>query len=459
MRKAQKPLNQDAVAAANRSVAQKYCPEPKPGDPNYGAFRKDWMDAYAGAGGAVLEMSKQENLEQIKKDRAAAKRPRANRGAVATCPLQDSDTSEPPKPLPPPPPPPPKQNPECPCKLTRLKIACSHDGRSARNNLLMVVADHALGDTISVTPEASGDCAQRLTVRADRMAGFPKTGASPSSFSLSGPTLASGRVFTLWNASPTSIFVSAEACGAALAPIKIDAYPGSKVAIKIDIKEMQEKYAGILAYLPIKTSGQRAPVRPLGAPKDKNWDPKKYGRSVSAEAQWKEDKGSNLAYCETALNGGFDPLIGTEASYPVYGVPVPPLVAKYVKFGIYLNIGLGLNFGATCTWAYWPHDDSTKWSAFKIELAGKLAIELAAELLVCSPDVIQTKASGKAEGVIKGWGEKEANKSVAVKAKGEINPLTVGLVFKLAWGLVEYERAWPIAPTIETDEFKHVFGE
>lgn len=176
-----------------------------------------------------------------------------------------------------------------------------------------------------------------------------------------------------------------------------------------------------------------------------------------AEAAWKEDKGSNLAYCEMALNGGFDPLFGTEAAFPVYGVPMPAFAAKYIKGGIYINISFASTFGANCAWAYWPDKHITQWAAFKMELAGKGSIELAAELLVGSPDVLNAKASGKSEVTIKGWGEKESAQHPAIKAKAEFTPLTVALVFKMAWGLCEYERSWPIFETIETDEISHVF--
>jgi hypothetical protein len=181
---------------------------------------------------------------------------------------------------------------------------------------------------------------------------------------------------------------------------------------------------------------------------------------LSAEAQWAEDGGSNLAYCEMSINGGLDPLIGVEASFPIYGIPVPPMVAKYVKAGIYLNVGISAAITASCAWAYWPHEDKTHWRSLKLEIKGGGTAELAAELLILSPDALQAKAAGKTEVTIKGWGEKESETQPAIKWAAEWKPLTVGVVFKLAWGLFESERSWPLFEPIktpDTDDYKYVF--
>ena len=457
MRRATRPLDQNANRTANEAVAKKYCPQPKPGDPEYGQFREDWMNAYVEAGGKTEQMSKEQVREQVAQDREAARKNQGQRGAVARCPVDDPGKGGGRgKPASPPPPPPAKKDPGCPCKLTGLDVTCEH-GRSARKNLLMVVADDRGSDAISVQPQASGDCSSLLEVRVDGARGFPKKGSGKSSFNFSGTALAGGNVFRLWNADPVTTFVSAEACTGATEPVKIVAYPSSKAAIKINITELREKYKGILAYLPINVGGARTPVKPLNAPKAPNWELKSFGRVLSAEAQWKEDKESNLAFCEMALNGGFDPLIGTAASYPIYGIPVSPTMARYIKCGIYLNVGLGISFGAACSWAYWPHEDAFHWAQLKVELAGKISLEIAAELLVASEDVLQIKASGKAEGSVKGWGEKSSGAYPALKAKAEVNPLTIGFTFTLAWGIVEYERSWPVFKTFETDEIKHEF--
>jgi len=457
MRRATRPLNQDANRAANEAVAEKYCPQPKPGDPNYGQFREDWMRAYVDAGGQTEEMTKEEVGQQVAKVREAAKKNVGQRGAVSRCPANEPGArSGGGKPAAPPPPPPAKKDPKCPCKLTGLQVTCEH-GRSERNLLLMIVADDGGSDTISVQPQASGDCSSLLEVRVDGARGFPKKGAGKSTFKFSGTTMAGGHVFSLWQAHPVSTFVTAEACDGMADPVTILAFPSSKLAIKININDLQEKYRGILAYLPINVGAARTPVKPLSAPKAPNWEPKRYASALSADAQWKEDKGSNLAFCEMSLNGGFDPLLGIQASYPVYGIPVTPTMARYIKCGIYLNVGLGVSFGAGCTWAYWPHDNTFRWAQFKIELAGKLTLEVAAELLVASEDVLQIKASGKVEGSVKGWGEKASGAYPAVKSKGEINPLTIGFTFTMAWGIVEYERSWPVFKTLEFEGLEHEF--
>ena len=471
MRRATRPLDPNANRTANDAVAKKYCPQPKPGDPEYGQFREDWMNAYAEAGGKTEQMSKGQVREQVAKDREAARKNQGQRGAVARCPVDDPGKGGGRgKPASPPPPPPAKKDPACSCKLTGLDVTCEH-GRSARNNLLMIVANdkrlpddtvqaEAIWDTISIQPQASGNCGSVLEVRVDGARGFPKKGSGRSSFDFRGTAMAGGNVFRLWNADPVTTFVSAEAGAGATEPVKIVAYPSSKAAIKINITDLREKYKGILAYLPINLGAAREPLKPLNAPKAPNWELKKFVQVLSAEAQWKEDEDTNLAFCEMALNGGFDPLIGTAASYPIYGIPVSPTMARYIKCGIYVNVGLGISLGAACSWAYWPHEDAFRWKQIKIELAGKISVEIAGEFLVASEDVAQIKAWGKAEGSIKGWGEKKASGAYpAVKGQAEVNPLTVGFTITLAWGIVEYERSWPVFKTFQTKEIGHDFND
>jgi hypothetical protein len=38
-----------------------------------------------------------------------------------------------------------------------------------------------------------------------------------------------------------------------------------------------------------------------------------------------------------------------------------------------------------------------------------------------------------------------------------INPLTIGFTFTMAWGIVEYERSWPVFKTLEFEGLEHEF--
>ena len=464
---ATRPLNAAARSKADAASAKAYSPKPKPGDPDYVAFRKFWMGSYAAAGGAIEEKPVKP-VQEVKQARAAGEAHAGRRGAVALCPGRHEDGRTEPAPSKlafgkpaaskPAPPPAAAEAQDCDCKLNGLTLACSH-GRKASGGLLMVVPDGVGVDTISVTPLASGPCASTLVVRADGQPGYPKKGTAPSSFGADAADLDSSWVFSLKSVAPTSIFVSAEAGGGGTQIVRVDAYPSKKASLKIEVSGLIEKYKNILACLPIEMGGKRQPMRKMSAAKGKNWESKEQAESISAEVQWVEDKGSHRAYCEMSLNGSLDPVLAFGASYPLLGVPVPPVLSKHIKAGIYLNVDFSASVSTACAWAFWPEANETRWNSFKVEAKGAGSAELAAELLVCSPDVLQCKAAGKTELSIKGWGEKEGGEHPAVVSILEFKPLTVAVVVRFFWDLVEVEHSWQIFKSITSHEAKHVFGE
>jgi hypothetical protein len=405
------------------------------------------MDAYSEAGGSYRQASPREVKQQIREDRKAAERLQGSRGIVTSCPDQP--------PAKPSPPPAPEPDSKCPCKVTAVKVSCCHEGRSAKDNLLMVVPSHGGGDDITVAVTASGNCSSELVVRADGQQGYPRKGAGSSGFKVRGPLNGGGGTFSLWDAKPDTIYVSAEACGTSLETIRVEAYPSNKVLLKIDAKSLREKCNGILAYLPINSSEPRERIRPIS--KDEKLGQKPGFLSeveLTAESEWKEDKNSHLAFCESSLIGEVS-WKHVFPCYPLWGVPVPPQLQRYLKAGIYVQIEVSASVESKCSWAYWPHEDSTKWHAVHGGGTGKGSVELAAELLLLSEDIVQAKASGRAEVAFKALAETgKHHKSPVIKGKFEISPLTAAVAFKLAWGLIEYERSWSIFDARETDLFK-----
>jgi hypothetical protein len=444
MRVATRPLDPQAVAKANATTAEAFPVKPRPGDPDYGQFRKTWMDAYADAGGGYESREPKDIVRSAEADAKGRDTVAggAGRDVIAHCPGGASR----------PPPPPPADTSGCSCKVSMLNVVCSHDGRSASNGLLMVVAENVLGDKITVTPTCSGACEGKLTVRAAGKSGFPVKDSAPHTFRTSGKPPDGRDVFDLHRIPPVNTTVSAEACGRQAKSVKVQAYPSQKLAVKLDLKGLIEDYRGILAYLPINISAERKPLKPLTAPKEDNWEPK-WGASIGAEAQWKEDKGSHRAFCEHALTGGLDPLIGVAASFPVPGaaLPVPPRIREYIRAGIYLNVSLGISLGANCAWSYWPDTDQSDWAGLTIELKGAGSFEVAAELAAFSPDVIEGKVAGKATIDVKGAGEKGAGNAPMLVGEAAFQPLTVTVVCKMAWGLIETERSWEITSQIKTE--------
>jgi len=444
MRVAVKPLDDGAVAAANADNAAKYSPKPMPGDADYGAFRKDWMDSYVANGGAIEEVPAE--TQKTRAEETVAKKPDSQAGAVTQC--EGSSPKAPP---------PPKKADNCPCTLSGIDVICSH-GRTHKDGLLQVVATNALGDQITVTPSASGDCSEKLTVRASGESGYPKKGPAPSEFRTAGITHTSfTTIGALRNASPVTTNVSAGACSVTVADIEIEAFPSGKAEFKLKIKELIEKYKGFLAYLPINLGGSKQSLTPLSYPKETGFK-KKFGEGeLATGGAWKEDKDSNLVYFEREWSGACAPLIGTAASFPVYGVPVPSKAQKYIKAGIYLNVSFGVDVGAKCTSVHWPKTDSTEWREFAVEVKGGGSLELAAELLLLSKDALSAKASGKTSAAVTGSGVQTFGESFEIVGVAEFNPLTVTIAFEMAWGLFEYEKSWPFFEKIESDPLKYTF--
>jgi hypothetical protein len=451
MRVATHPMSHSAVEAANRKSAATYQPTPQPGDPNYGAFRKQWMDAYIEAGGGYEEVQGEKHRKHVQQARKKAAKHAGFRGAVAPCLPAGRSTHQPQghahqakphahvKPVKEAPPPA-----DCACKLVALNLTCGH-GRSAKDQLLMVVSEHALGDQINVTPSASGDCATRLVVRADAKQGYPVYGPRQSSFRVDQPAVGTHALdasFMPWKIAPLVTMVTAEADGCSRM-VEVWSFPSRKTTFKIDVKKIREALHDITKLLPVDEKEELHKWQ---------WEKKKLEQSISFEAQWAEDKG-HLAYCEMALNGALEPAYAIEGRYPLYGVPVPAQLQEYIVAGLYVNVEAGVSLAAQCAWAYWPRPAEYKWKSAKLELGGSGSVELAAELMILKK-ALHAKAAGKTQLSLKGWAEKEDEEGLALGWQAEWKPLTVSAVLKVAWGLIEEEHNWPIFKARKTSDHK-----
>lgn len=446
MRVATRPMNPQAVAAANAATDARFPNRPRPGDPEYGAFRKTWMDSYVEAGGAVETTTPEEAVRAAEADAAEdTAADGASRDVIEQC----ADTSGQP------PPPPAADTSGCSCQIASLGVVCEH-GRSARDGLLMVVADNAFGDEVTVTPATSGACEGKITVRASGKREFPVKDTAAHSFKTSGRGTLYRGLFDLHRIPPVSTTVSAEACGRQAKAVKVHAYPSSKLTGKLDLQKLVEDYKGIAAHLPIRASGEKKPIKPLDAPKGENWKAQTTG-AISVDAQWKEDMDSHRAFCGHTVTGGMDPVFGVAASYPIFGIPVPPRVDRYIKAGLYLNIGLGASISAGCEWAYWPDTRETEWHAVRIELKGSGSLEIAAELIALSEDVAQAKIAGKATISVQGTGQKGSGNAPELKGQATLEPLTATVIGKMAWGLIETERSWTVTEAMNFPEKEFVW--
>jgi hypothetical protein len=452
MRVATHPMSHSAVEAANRKSAATYQPTPQPGDPNYGAFRKQWMDAYIEAGGGYEEVQGEKHRKHVQQARKKAAKHAGFRGAVAPCVPAGRSTHQPQghahqakphahvKPVKEAPPPA-----DCACKLVALNLTCGH-GRSAKDQLLMVVSEHAQGDEIVVKPTGQGDCATRLMVRADGKNGYPCEGPRESRFRAEQPTPG----LTLpWKVPPLTTMVTAESDGCTRT-VKVLSFPAKKRSLNIDVDKLRKAFDKIVSVLPVDKGGDKPAesTEKEGDKKKSNFEKMEKKEEIVAAAQWQEEAGSHLAYCHMSLEAKIAPIFGFEGKVPLYALPMPPALTEFAAAGVYLSLEASVSVSAECDWSYWPHEDSCKWKKLEVKLDGDASAELAAELMVHK--ALQVKAWGKTAAAISGWAEKESEETPVLGWEGSWDPLTAGVVVKPPWGLPKWTPKWTVLEKMQT---------
>lgn len=438
MRVATHPLKASAVAAANAETARRYNPAPQPGDPDYDAFRQDWMDRYVAEGGGYTRPTAEARQERVRQDRTVAQQATGTRGVMASCPLG-------PQILVPVSRPPPVTDDKCPCKLSAFTVQCGH-GRAARNDLLMVVADPVRGDQISISALAGGNCADRFHLRVDG-AGIDRREPGTEKFRVSGPVLAGVLPHRLHKVSPAIRMVSVQTCGGVGRTVKVAAYPSGQVKFSVNLQDLLDRLKKLWKGIPV---GEAFKVRTFRGRREKNWKLRE-GKEISLTAQWEEDESSHLAYCSLKMTGALAPLLGTDASYRVLAIPTPPLINKYLKAGFFFNIALGVDVEADGIRTYWPHNGRYDWQSISMRIIGSGVIEPAIELLVFSKDILKAKISGMSSIEISGGVYAADEENPKIKANYVFSPLKIAAEFKAAWGLIEYEKVWNILNEIKGD--------
>jgi hypothetical protein len=435
------PLSPSATAAADNAFYKSHPEMVKDGkrvpldpcDPQQAAMRREWMNNYAANGGAVEPASGGRCAERIKTAEADAAGPSSPTAAVAPC----AQTSPPnlktiataPKP----------EKPPVPCALVSNTVKCQH-GRKPQNAILYVVQDSIGGDTISCTATTKGTCgdhvAWTISGATDKQTRGNTTDFPAKAFA------ADLLLFNLEKAEPQIYRVQSTACEGGAPVNEIRAYPSEKRKFslrhgeseanegKIGLEKIVNTVLGWMEYLPMD------PAKKL------ELEAKWFKGSATLSQEWKEEKSSHLAYCETKIAIGLAPLIelstGDWQIYPP-GL-VPAALAKYIKAGLYGSGKGAADLTVDVSYKYSPETCKRQYEKTVVSLKGGLSVSLSIQLFIVDEKVV--KASVKGETGFECSGEWGLSETVEIQAKW--TGLTAALEIEAAWGWIDVERSYPI---------------
>lgn len=465
-RVATRPLNPAATAAANASVARDFPNPPTPGDPAYPRFQQAWMDAYVANGGAYTQQNRTEAQAEVQAAQSKIGPSQQTCGVVQSCPQQaGAAAAKTPEFRPP--------STECSCKLTSLVVTCSH-GRSAKSQLLQIVSEAATtGDPITATPGGGGaNCGSKLVVRTSNLnAPAQSFGVKPVNGNLSAPSAQQFGSWGWWKVAPARGSVQATACGGNSKLVNIERFPAGESKMQLNLSRFIEGctkgFGGLPFDLRLFTQkGTPRQIRRAGEAKAEDFTlsglKKRFKNNADYRmpseivwqlgSAWKEEPGSHLAYCEIVMFVGADPLFEGGFSILLYGVPVPKSLRKRLVGGVYLNVKGKITAGAQVEGKRYPAPRNTyEWSHVRGHAQGQIALELAAELAVWSASVMQAKGGGSVSARVTGSLRNSFSSKFWFDYRFSVKPLTASVTLKMAWGLVEYEREWPIFEERQTE--------
>lgn len=469
-RVATRPLNPAATAAANSSVAKSFPDPPSPGDKDYPAFQKAWMDAYSANGGATTQQTKTDAQAEVKAAQTAAPKSKETCGVVQSCPQSNGGAGSKQSDFKPP-------ATTCPCKLTALTVTCSH-GRSAKAKLLQIVSETtAKGDPITAAPAGSGDCSTKLVTRT-RSLNAPAESHGPVTIkgNVNAPSSSQLGNWGWWKATPTRGSVEATACGGNSQLTYIERFPSGESKISLNLTRLIEGCTGGFGQLPFdlrmfNQKGRPRQIRRAGEAKSEDFTitglKKRLKKTADFEmpaeivaqlaSAWKEEEGSNLVYCEIVTFVGADPLFEGGFSILLYGIPVPQSIRKRLAGGVYLNVKGKIGLGVQIIGKKYPAPrNSYVWDHVKGSAQGQITLELAIELVVWSSSVASAKGGGSVSAQLSGYLRNNFNSKFFLDYNLTIKPLTAAVSLKMMWGLWEYEKEWPIFQAVERKDSSEI---
>jgi len=490
------PMDRAATKAADTATYAAYPITPSPGDADYAAFQKFWMDTYIANGGKYKVRTPEDEQAAVKKAREASKGNKATAGASQECSSQGHGAGQAAggrqaagagsgkgagktfKP---------KEKP-CSCVLTSGSVTCSH-GRSSKSGLLQIVPKSIAGgyaaatdnsqagfrkggDDITIKPVASGgDCSSKLIIRTNGFAGSkptetkgPKTIKRPTK----GANASAMSALGLWRASPSIATAEVTTCGGNPALVRIERFPMGETSFSLNISKIIKGVTGGFNNLPFDNAlftkkGTPRQRRRAGEAKSEDFTlaglKKRARKGIDSKgagdaeivfkiaSAWKEEEGTHLAFCEMAGIVEADPLLSFGTEILLYGIPIPKIVRKYcnVAAGFFLGIEGKISIMAKLVGKKYPSPKgSWEWDSIGGEVEGSLKFALKGELIVLSPKAVQAVVSGSTGVAVKGEPKNSFNSKIMMDVELTIGGLTTKAMFKAAWGLIEYEKNWKL---------------
>jgi hypothetical protein len=332
-----------------------------------------------------------------------------------------------------------------PCELVSSSITCSHHGRKAANGILCVVPDSYLGigDRIECAAVLAGGCGQHVEWSISGMWTSTEHGNNTSVLAKTlKPALLEGWL-GLEHITPQTYQIQAVACEGETPSVEVRAYPPDKWGGKIDFnKEVCDRIKHWLSHVPIPDDAKKE--------LESGW----FMGSLEYQQQWKEDKESNRAFCESTVAGSFDPLFGAKLNVPIYPPSLipPPLL----QVGVYLGLEGGFGLKIELFWEYWPDTDESNYEKAEGSLLGSITGKLYVKLFVVNDNVVNAEISGSTG--LKAAASVILETSPAVEFSIQWTGLDAGVSIKAAWGWIEFDRTYPLMRESDIERYERPFG-
>jgi hypothetical protein len=445
MIRASTPMSQSAAKAANNDFYSRHPEMVVNGrrlpldacDPKQAKLRNEWIKSYQAHGGKVEKASGNICAEQVRTANTQANsitdnKPLTSGPQICPGPSPVAPVASTPNPV--------KHS--QPCKVKSSSVTCGH-GRKPSSGLLCVVPDSygSLGDSIICTAELEGGCGQHIAWDISGMWTFHEKGSHTEFLAKTFKPAIFGGWLGLHQVSPQTYRVNLAACQGSAPLVEVRAYPPDKLTGKIDFEEVRKKIKEVLKHLPIEEEEKTK--------LEHGW----FVGAIEYSQQWKEEKKSARAFCETTVAGSFDPFFGFKLGpvpiYPLNVVPAP--LQRWLKAGVYFSIEGGVSFTVEVAFKYEPERDKSKYEKTEVSLFGMIKGTLSLNAMLFSEDVVSASIAGST-------GLRTGAKFVA-KHEPEIElflqwtGLVATVTVKAAWGIVEYNRQYPLVK--ESERLNH----
>lgn len=396
-------------------------------DPKQAKLRNEWMQSYQASGGKAEKASAAQCAALVRdaNSQANAITSKPVTGGPQVCPgpagpsiAEIASTSNPVKP-------------PRPCKVKSSSITCEH-GRKASKGLLCVVPDSygSIGDSINCTADLEGGCGEHVAWDISGMWTSHEMGNRTKFLAKTFKPALFGGWLGLHHVSPQIYRVNLAACEGSAPLVEVRAYPPDKLSGKIDFEEVRKAIKKGLRFLPIDDEKK--------AELEHGW----FVGAIEYSQQWKEDKKSARAFCETSVAGSFDPFFGFKLPpVPIYPLSVvPPTLQPWLKAGVYFSLAGGFSFAVEVVFEYWPETSQSKYEKTEVSLKGMIKGKLSVNLFLVSEDVVSAEVGG--ETGLQTGAKFVASHDPEIELFLQWTGIVANVTIKAVFGIVEYNRQY-----------------